>query len=264
MNLMMSCKVDDKSALDLLFQLMTDECGDGLSSEAVDSISRLARQIGALSKRTFKLTNTQLCKRGANNCSKNILKFSSDELSGDIVVLELDNGTFVSVKKREMCDESPMFAAMLTGSFYESGREKVAIKDVCKENLCSLLSLMRAPASCRCCLTDHDISFAFEVLKLADRFILPKVVAKVADWLITQIVPDVIPLFYSQAQNLRHVLSMNEKLSKESLQCALSEDIDPKKRHKIFYTILSSDLKDQFIEDLSVLLKFHLEQPYQH
>lgn len=259
----MNCKVNNKSALDLLFQLMTDECGDGLSSEAVDSISQLARQIGALSKRTFKPSSTQLCKRGANNCSKNILKFSSDEFSADVIVLELDNGTFVPVKKGEMCEESPMFAAMLTGSFYESGRERVALKDVCKENLCSLLSLMRAPACCRCCLTDHDTSFAFEVLKLADRFILPKVISKVADWLVSQIAPDVIPLFYSQAQNLRHVLSMSEKLSKESLQLALSEDIDSKKRFKIFSTILSSELKEQFIEDLSVLLKFHLEQPYQ-
>ncbi|XP_034241242.1 armadillo repeat-containing protein 5 [Thrips palmi] len=263
MHLMMNCKVNEKSALDLLFQLMTDECGDGLSSEAVNSISRLARQIGALSIKTLNLSNSQLCKRGANNCSKNILKFSSDELSADVVVLELDNGTFVSVRKGEMCEESPMFAAMLTGSFYESGRERVAIKDVCKENLCSVLSLMRAPAWCRCCLIDHDTSFAFEVLKLADRFILPKVVNKVADWLLTQLAPDVIPLFYSQAQNLRHVLSMSEKLSKESLQFALSEDIDPKKRYKIFSTILNSELKEQFIEDLSVLLKFHLDQPHQ-
>lgn len=261
-HLMMNCKVNNKSALDLLLQLMTDECGDGLSSEAVDSISRLARQIGALQKKTFKLVNTQLCKRGANNCSKNILKFSGDELSSDVVVLELDNGTFVPVRKEEMCEESPMFAAMLTGSFFESGRERVSLKDVCKENLCSLLSLMRSPACCRCCLMDHDTNFAFEVLKLADRFILPKVVNKVADWLLSQIAPDVIPLFYSQSQNLRHVLSMSEKLSKESLQFALSEDMDPKKRHKIFSTILSSDLKEQFIEDLTVLLKFHLEQPY--
>lgn len=258
---MLSCRVNNKSGLEFLLQVMTNECGDGLSDEAVDSVSHLAQQIGALSKDLPEPASIRMCKRTNPNCSINALKIHSSETDGGVIFLKLDSGATVKVGKAELCEESPMFSAMLSGSFLESGRQYVPLKDVCEEYLCAVLSLSHAPKHCLCFLSRHNTNFAFEVLKLADRFILPKVVDKVAHWLLARLDPDVLPSFYFQAQNLRHVLSISEKLSQESLSFALSKDIDKAKRHEIFNTILNSEFKNQFVSDLTLILKLHIEKP---
>ncbi|XP_026284866.1 armadillo repeat-containing protein 5 [Frankliniella occidentalis] len=257
---MLSCKINTITGLDLLIQLMTDEYGDGMSVEATDSVNHLVQQIGAVPKDVPKTFKIKMCRRTTSNCSKLIQKSSAAD-GNDLILLKLDNGATVPVKKGELCEESPMFTAMLTGNFNENGKNCVPIKDVSEEYLSVLLSLMRAPTHCLCCLWCRDINFAFEILKLADRFILPKVIDKVANWLVYRLTPDVVCSFYLQAQNLRHVLSKSEMLSRESLHFALSEVIDREKRHEIFSVLLNSDHKSQFIDDLTVLIKLSVEKP---
>ncbi|KAK3919634.1 Armadillo repeat-containing protein 5, partial [Frankliniella fusca] len=257
---MLNCKVNTKSGLDLLIQLMTDEYGDGLSVEATDSVSHLAQQIGAVPKDVAKACKRKSCRKTINNCSITAQKPSLLN-SGDVIFLKLDSGNAVSVNKGELCEESPMFTAMLTGNFNEKGKQFVTMKDVSEECLSVLLSLLRAPNNCLCCLWHHDTNFAFEILKLADRFILPKVVDKVLSWLVDQLSPEVVCSFYFQAQNLRHVLSTSEMLSTKALHFALSKEVDRKKRHEIFSDILKSDYRRQFIDDLIILIKLHVENP---
>lgn len=257
--IMLDGKINNRSGLDLLLQLMTNECGDGLSDEAVDSISHFAQQIG-VSYHESKTSKVKLCKRGSD-CSLNGLEISNDEPSDDIVVLELDNGATVRAPRQELCQESPMFSAMLTGGFCESGSQHVSLKDVSEEYLLALLSLMHANNRCGCCLPRKDTDFAFGVLKLADRFILPKVIDKVTNWLIAQLAPDVISSTYLQAVNLRHVLSISKKISEESLHFALVQDMERAQRRNIFSTILDSNHKGQFVDDITELIKFHAEHP---
>lgn len=261
---MLHCKISNKSGLDLLLQLITDECGDGLSQEAVDSVSYLAHQIGALGADALdilKYIKTTMCAETISNCSFNGYNVSDRESNNDLVEIELDSGATVTVIRGELCAESPMFSAMLTGSFYESGRHHVSLKEVSEKCLCTLLSLVRAPGHCQCCLASHDTNFAFEVLELADRFILPKIVDRVADWLVSQLAPDVVSSVYLHAQNLRHVLPCTKVISKKSLRFALSRKIEKRKRYEIFSAILSSDFRKQFIDDIVSLIKLHIDEP---
>lgn len=86
----------------------------------------------------------------------------------DLVIFQLDDGSTVETKRKEICQKSEVFAAMLEGNFSESGQNSVRLKKASKAGLSTLLDA--ANGDCR--LKNHQIEAILDAVILADKFLM--------------------------------------------------------------------------------------------
>jgi len=235
------------SSLELLLQLLKNDEKDGLRDEAIDSVSRLARHLGVMAKPVRELPSPR------EEPAADRLAAPSDD---QIVEFVTDDDETIRAERRLLCTESDYFSALLSGSFKESGQLNVRLKDVSAVSLSALIRLVERPDDLRC-LKD-DVSIAFGVLELADRYLMTKVCAKVVRWMQSKVKAKNLPLLYMRATDFKGRLTEGEDLLRDVLCYALAGQLVRRARLNVFTEILLSSYQDAFIDDLRQIILLNL------
>lgn len=184
-----------------------------------------------------------------------------DNLSKDeIVVFELDDLSTVSANKVFLCQNSDVFSAMLMGCFKESIEECVRIKNVTKQGLEYLFTLLHlglndSKNDVQVFPMAEKLETNLEVLLLADRFLFDKLKELLNSAILQfQLTPETADKIY--------VWSLSEGmgfLCVEAVAYLLTGRMSEAERMRSFKAILNLEYKEQWLDDVKSIIVRQLE-----
>lgn len=179
----------------------------------------------------------------------------------DIVTFELDDLSTVQANKVFLCQNSDVFSAMLMGCFKESIEECVRIKNVTKQGLEYLFTLLHlglhdSKSNVKVFPMADKLETNLEVLLLADRFLFEKLKELLSSAILQFLLnPDTADKIY--------VWSLSEGmgfLCIEAVAYLLTGRMCETERTRSFKAILNMEYKEQWLDDVRTTIIRQLEQ----
>ena len=217
-----------------------------LFSQAVLSVSQLAAHLGVVSPSLILSAET------TGQCYRSISQ------AEDNLTLLLDDGTSVAANKDILCDSCPVFAAMFSGSFSESGQSSIPLPQTTSPALSCLLHYLY---NCRLCpqFSNLSIPTLLELVSLSDKYLLSDLNMTVSHCIIRRCVsgPDLVELYRLALQKKYPVqCGGNPGTLAQSTVCTLLVgDMPTRDRVKLIKKLVCSELAGDFIDDVSKMLR---------
>ncbi|XP_050457379.1 armadillo repeat-containing protein 5 isoform X1 [Cataglyphis hispanica] len=162
----LKCLLDKYGGLQLIFRLLAESSHE-LHESAIWSICQLARTL-QLYPADPSITVIKSLK--ASDYTRLSLDETTDHAKptvSSMVTFELDDGTTVEACKRLLCRRSDFFSAMLEGSFSESGKRRVRLKNTSRDGLNTLILAANGAA-----LERENIESLLDATVLADKYLM--------------------------------------------------------------------------------------------
>ena len=179
------------------------------------------------------------------------------------ITLLLDSGESVEASRCVLTSASSVFAAMLAGGFSESGFTEVALPLTSKPALdCLLHHLYGCPAPCPT-FRHLPIPTLLELVSLSDKFLLADLNLAITSCIVRRCIgagAD-LPLIYRLALQRDYPVP-GSTLAQATVCLSLVCEVDIKQRAAMVRSIVSSDMKGDYIDDVNKLLRAKLfEKP---
>lgn len=162
----LKCLLDKYGGLQLIFRLLAESSHE-LHESAIWSICQLARTL-QLYPADPSITVIKSLK--ASDYTRLSLDETTDHAKptvSSMVTFELDDGTTVEACRRMLCRRSDFFSAMLEGSFSESGKRRVRLKNTSRDGLNTLILAANGAA-----LERENIESLLDATVLADKYLM--------------------------------------------------------------------------------------------
>ncbi|OXU25505.1 hypothetical protein TSAR_000315 [Trichomalopsis sarcophagae] len=160
---LLRCLLKNHGALPLIFDILSNN-EHTLYKEAIWSICQLADSLDVRPDVLDKNQPIDNCLLSTMGCGM------ESHTKPSTVTFELDDGTTVDACRRVLCQRSDAFSAMLEGSFSESGKRRVKLKNTSKEGLNTLLLAANGSA-----FQNRTIESLLDAVLLADKFLMADV-----------------------------------------------------------------------------------------
>ncbi|XP_040564552.1 uncharacterized protein [Lepeophtheirus salmonis] len=242
--------------LEIIFDVL-ETCSDSLSndffSHSVMSLNVLASHLGVINP------NLTMAKMRRN--LKNICKFKP----GVGVIFVLDDGSEVHADRSVLTSSSQVFEAMLVGAFVESGKEKIKLPLTSKHALeCLIHRLYGCDWKCPQFKENMRVEVLLELLMVSDKYLMEDFSIEVSREIIRRCYHggnDIIDIYKGSLVVDYPVRGLGiDSLSKSTIQYILVGTMSNIKRVEIFSTILFSELKNDFIDDVSKMITSKLNE----
>ena len=227
-----------------------DEDAQCLFTQAVVSLSHLAKHLGIQAPQP-------LLEGGQEECSSAEWNHDHD------ITLVLDSGESVEASRSVLTNASPVFAAMLAGGFSESGFTEVPLPLTSLPALnCLLHHLYGCPAPCLQ-FRQLPIPTLLELVSLSDKFLLADLNLAITSCIVRRCLgagAD-LPLVYRLALQRDYPVP-GSTLAQATVCLSLVCDVDCWQRASMVRSIVTSDMKGDYIDDVGKLLRAKLfEKP---
>ncbi|XP_012526737.1 armadillo repeat-containing protein 5 isoform X2 [Monomorium pharaonis] len=157
----LKCLLKKYGGLQLIFRLLADS-SHKLHKQAIWSICQLAKTLEIHPSDDYSIAET-----ATNVCETNRTKLS-ESLT---VTFELDDGTTIEACKQVLCQNSPVFFAMLEGNFSESNKRRIRLRNTSRDGLKTLIL-----ATNKVKLENRSIESLLDAVLLADYFLMPDLI----------------------------------------------------------------------------------------
>ncbi|XP_067005587.2 armadillo repeat-containing protein 5 [Anabrus simplex] len=236
---------------ELLCQKRTEEAT--LMEHIPDSLSMLAASLKISPPQLNTAHEDETCSGGFSPYD------GASEEPDDGLSLILDDGSKVSTNKNLLCLCSPVFDAMLQGSFMESSQQSVRLQHVsysCVVHLLYIMRLGRVPH----CLPGLNLSTAMELLVTLDKFLVPGC-DQLAELIIRQFLkPKTVSCMYQHMSEMGNLIYCNY-IRTRTVEFILAAEITSKDRLNIFNELTETVYPHQALEDVFHLLQEKLLSP---
>jgi len=241
-------------SLDLLLDILEAANADkedpylptSLFTQAVLSVSHLAGHLGVVSP---SLTLPEMI---TGHC------YREDSTAEDNITLVTDDGREVAANKEILSSACPVFAAMFSGSFSESGQSSIPIPHT---SFSAVSCLIHYLYSCLLCKHYSDLSIPtlLELVSLSDQYLLPDLNQAVSHCIIKRFVsgPHLVELYRLALQKKYPVQcgGITATLAQATLCTLLVGDMSTKDRVGLVMKLVSSDLAGDFLDDVGKMLR---------
>jgi len=222
-----------------------------LLSQAVLSVSQLAAHLGVVSPSlTLPEEITGQCHREASTAQDNIS-------------LLTDDGGVVTANKEILCSSCPVFAAMFSGSFSESGLSSIPLPHTSSSALSCLIHYLYSCILCKH-YTNLSIPTLLELVSLSDQYLLPDLNQAVSHCIIKRFVsgPHLVEL-YRLALQKKYPVKCGDTpstLAQATVCTLLVGDMSTKDRVGLVIKLITSQLVGDFLDDVGKTLRAKLLQ----
>ncbi|XP_015597251.1 armadillo repeat-containing protein 5 [Cephus cinctus] len=229
--------LNNHGGLSLIFRVLADR-EHSLHENAICSISCLAN---SLEIRPDSVDRSQwasdLVSSTAISCSES---FDGRLLKPSTVTFELDDGSTVDACRNFLCQKSDFFSAMLQGSFSESGKKRVKLKNTSKDGLDTLLLAARGDV-----FDNRTIESLLDAVLLADKFLMFDVSKNLTEFSVTRLNFENFSRAWNWARN-------NEcyELKTCCVKIFLTAKISRAERVQAFYDFSRSDGFTEFLGEI--------------
>lgn len=241
-------------SLDLLLDILEAANADkedpyhptSLFTQAVLSVSHLAGHLGVVSPG---LTLPDMI---TGHC------YREDSTAEDNISLVIDDGSKIAANKEILSSSCPVFAAMFSGSFSESGQSAIPIPHA---SFSAVSCLIHYLYSCLLCKHYSDLSIPtlLELVSLSDQYLLPDLNQAVSHCIIKRFVsgPHLVELYRLALQKKYPVQcgGIPGTLAKATLCTLLVGDMPTRDRVGLVMKLVSSDLAGDFLDDVGKMLR---------
>lgn len=236
----------DCNGLNLLFHIISESKED--IQDCVTALVKLANNVNIKDPKLLE-------KRYKDKVHVNYDPILDNLSPEDIVIFQLDDSTTVRANKLFLCQHSEVFSAMLMGRFKESGEKCVRLKNVTKDALEYLFTLLQCGLNNPKCYIElfpmaDNLDTNLEVLLLADRFLFEKLKELLSSAILQfKLAPNTADRIY--------IWSLSDGmgfLCVEAVAYLLSGRMTESDRFKCFKNILDLPYKDQWLEDIKAML----------
>jgi len=217
-----------------------------LFSQAVLSVSHLAAHLGVVSPSlTLPEQITGECHRSSSTAEDNL-------------TLVLDDGSSLAANKEILCNSCPVFAAMFSGSFSESGQSSIPLPHTSSPALSCLLHYLY---TCHLCqqFSSLAVTTLLELVSLSDKYLLPDLNLAVSHCIIRRFVsgPDLVDLYRLALQKKYPVQCGGNPgtLAQATVCTLLVGDMPTRDRVELFRKLVCSQLSGDFIDDVGKMLR---------
>ncbi|KAK7794826.1 hypothetical protein R5R35_005973 [Gryllus longicercus] len=193
--------------------------------------------------------------QGNKHFSTNKLEAELKEtISSDSVTIRFDNGEEVTTSKSFLSEHSPVFEAMLQGSFKEAEQECISLQDVSPLAFRHLLHIMKL-GTIPCSIPSLTLTTALELLLVLDRFLLPGS-KELSELIINQFLQACSTFdVYSSILMYSGTLEVFDNLRIKTIEYLLASNMSVKKRRDIFSKLLESQCSLQVEKDVFNVLR---------
>eukprot|EP00096_Caligus_rogercresseyi_P000255 TRINITY_DN10652_c0_g1_i1.p1 TRINITY_DN10652_c0_g1~~TRINITY_DN10652_c0_g1_i1.p1 ORF type:complete len:353 (+),score=75.77 TRINITY_DN10652_c0_g1_i1:2-1060(+) len=243
--------------LEIIFGVLEEDVSKStpdLFPHAVMSLNTLASHLGVINPN---LAMEQ--PKGKNN--KSVCKLSEEDSSKAIFVL--DDGSEVIANRSFLSSRSQVFEAMLAGAFSERGQEKIKLPLTSRRALeCLIHRLYGCDWRCGMFKSEMSVEILLELLIVSDKYLMEDFSIDVSREIIRRCYhggSDIIEIYKGALLVDYPVRGLGiDSLAKSTIQYILVGVMSSERRCEIFHTILASELKNDFIEDVNKLLSSKL------
>ena len=227
-----------------------EEDAQCLFTQAVVSLAHLAKHLGVQAPKP-------LLECDSEECSSAEWKHEHD------ITLLLDSGDSVEASRSVLTNASPVFAAMLAGGFSESGFTEVPLPLTSLPALnCLLHHLYGCPAPCPN-FRQLPIPTLLELVSLSDKFLLADLNLAITSCIVRRCLGagTDLPLVYRLALQRDYPVP-GSTLAQATVCLSLVCEVDCWQRANMVRSIVTSDMKGDYIDDVGKLLRAKLfEKP---
>ena len=224
----------------------TPDLSSSLFSQAVLSVSHLAAHLGVVSPSlTLPEEITGECHRSSSTAKDNL-------------TLVLDDGSSLAANKEILCNSCPVFAAMFSGSFSESGQSSIPLPHTSSPALSCLLHYLY---SCQLCqqFSSLAVTTLLELVSLSDKHLLHDLNLAVSHCIIRRFVsgPDLVDLYRLSLEKKYPVQCGGNSgtLAQATVCTLLVGDMPTRDRVELVRKLVCSQLSGDFIDDVGKMLR---------
>lgn len=184
----------------------------------------------------------------SKNCNTNIEKHETT------VTLVLDDNTLINTNKSYLSLKSPVFEAMFRdGGFKEAYESTVRLNDVSSECFNSFLLLLEKYCDC---LLPSNITVLLELIMITDKYMLYDLSKKISMVMIKNSIDiNNCDIIYEWLIETGHKLHFVSNVGLDVVKCLFSSNSRFPERVEAIKKITTSCYGDNFIKDLSTILK---------
>lgn len=172
----LKCLLKKYGGLQLILSLLADSTHK-LHKRAIWSICQLAR---TLEIHSDDYSTTETATKVSELCDYSRLPLGETNRTklpvSSMVTFELDDGTTIKACRRMLCQCSPVFSVMLKGSFSESSKRRIRLRDTSRNGLKTLILAASGAASTVYTFENRSIESLLDAVLLADYFLMPDLV----------------------------------------------------------------------------------------
>lgn len=185
----------------------------------------------------------------SKNCCSNIVKQETT------VTLVFDDDTLINTNKSYLSSKSPVFEAMFRdGGFKEAYESTVRLNDVSAECFNSLLLLLEEYCDC---LLPSNIRVLLELIMITDKYMLYELSEKISMVMMSSCIDiNNCDIIYEWLKETGHKLNFISHVGKDVVKCLFFSNSRFPERVEAIKKITTSCYGEDFIKDLSALLKF--------
>lgn len=169
----------------------------------------------------------------------------------------LDDGSRVTANKTSLCNNSPMFQAMFSGSFSESDQTDVRLSDISASCLIHFLQI--ADNYCPC-LLPKDMETLLELIIATDKFLVshltPRILSVVMNTALTYKTNHIL---YNWALEKGYTLPNTADIPHIVVKFTLGSKMTPSQRLESMTAILNSPHRNEFLIDLVNIVQQNLK-----
>jgi len=242
------------NTLDLLLDTLETRDDDGIVSDCVYSVSRLAGYLGV----------HVCCDMNVANEAREVKCRRNDPSEPDDITLVCDDGTEIRCNKLIICSKSHVFAAMLTGSFNESDKTRVSIPHTSSTALRCLIHFLYTcePESCPE-FSDLTADILLELVSLSDQFLLTELNLYACHTCIKHAGSlKYLSQIYRAALQSNYPVNCagrSGSLSNSVVSFLLVGHMDNFSRSQLVSSIMTSELGQHLLDDISKILRAKLD-----
>jgi len=215
-------------------------------TQAVLSVSHLAAHLGVVSP---SLTIPEMI---TGHC------YREDSTVEDNISLVLDDGREVTANKEILSTSCPVFAAMFSGSFSESGQSSIPMPHISYSALSCLIHYLYSCLLCKH-YSDLSIPVLLELVSLSDQYLLPDLNQAVCHSIIKRFVsgPHLVDLYRLALQKKYPITcgGIPSNLAQATLCTLLVGDMATRDRVGLVRQLVSSELSGDFLDDVGKMLR---------
>lgn len=235
--------LQNHGGLQLIFRLLNEPSHE-LHEQAIWSICRLAATLQIRPKTVEKcsattMNNSLLHEYLLSTCCEN-----DQPQPSSIVTFELDDGTTIEACRRTLCQRSDVFFAMLEGSFCESGKRRVRLKNASRGGLDTLIL-----AATGVSYKHRSIESLLDAVLLADMFLMPDLSDTLTDSSVAKLSHD----NFSRAWYWAKAKACRE-LQVCCVKSFLTADMTRNQMVRAFHDFSATDAFDEFLCDIREII----------
>jgi len=242
------------NTLDLLLDTLETRDNEGIVSDCVHSVSRLAGYLGV----------HVCCDMNVSNEVREVICRRHDTNDQDDFTLVCDDGNEIRCNKSIICSKSHVFAAMLTGSFNESDKTRVSLPHASSGALKCLVHFLYScdPESCPE-FVGLEAKILLELVSLSDQYLLTDLNLYACHTCIKHAgsIKYLNQIYRAALQSNYPVncAGRSGSLSNSVVNYLLVGHMDNMTRSQLFASIITSDLGQHLLDDISKLIRAKLD-----